>query len=110
MEKSEIIKYKGGELIKHVGKAISITNKLLSTWNIKIVHFDDHKLLTDGVGNWVRRKMPNISIISLNEYYAALDCVKNLFENREKIDLLITDFNHPGPNGYEFAKAIRTIL
>lgn len=110
MKDSKIVKYEGRAIIKQINNSLEITNKLLSLATVKIVHFDDHRIFTEGVRNWIGRKTANILITSINEYYASLDCITKRFQICEKIDLIITDFNHPGPNGYEFAKAVKELV
>ncbi len=74
----------------------------------KIVHLDDHKLFTTAVWNTIQPNFPDVSYMAFNNtdeafYYL----ISNLF-NKHRIDLLITDLSHPGLDGYEFSKAIRS--
>ena len=75
----------------------------------KIVHLDDHRLYLDGVRKSVHPKFPDIKFIRFENTDEAFYYVTNCILKNQKIDLLITDFNHPGLNGYEFAKAVRSI-
>jgi len=87
----------GRRISSYYYSAIIISLSLYMEKRNKIVHLDDHKLFTDGVRNVMISNFPDVS------YYV----ISNLFNNI-RFDLLITDLAHPGLNGYEFAKAIRS--
>jgi response regulator RpfG family c-di-GMP phosphodiesterase len=110
VENNKVIKYKG-DLIKHVGNAIAVTNKLLSidTRSVKIIHLDDHKIISDSILICIRKKFPNAIIKCFQNSQMALDYVRNCFQNIEKLDLIITGINlrQPELDGIVFSKTIR---
>ncbi|MEO9210235.1 MAG: response regulator [Ginsengibacter sp.] len=110
MENNGLIKYQG-DLIKHVGNAISVTNKLISLdlRILKIMHLDDHKIFLDGILNCISKRFPNSVIELFQNSKKALDYVSNCLENNEKLDLIITGINlrQPELDGIDFTKAVR---
>ena len=109
-EKNKLIKY-GGELIKHVGNSINITNKLLSvnTRVLNILHLDDHKIILNSISNCIRQKFPNADIKCFQNSQIALDYVRNCFQTIEKLDLIITGLNlrKPELDGIDFSRTVR---
>lgn len=110
MENKGLIRYQGG-LIKHVGNAISVTNKLISVdlRILKIMHLDDHKIFQLGILNCISKRFPNSIIKLLQNGKNALEYVSNCLENNEKLDLIITGINlrQPELDGIDFSKAVR---
>ena len=110
MKKNRLITYKAG-LLESEEDVISFTNKLLSVdlRAINILHLDDHLLYSTGVTNCILKKFPNAMFKYIQNGDKALEYVSNCIDNNKTIDLIITDFNHPGLNGLEFAYAVRKI-
>lgn len=108
MNKNWLITYKT-ILVKYMEDAVSIINKLLSVdlRKINILHLDDHLLYSNGVTNCILKKFPNAIFKCIQNGDQALEYVSNCIDNNKPIDLIITDFNHPGLNGLEFAYAVR---
>ncbi len=77
------------------------------TANKKIIHFDDSLILVNGVKKILLSHFPEADIKTFTHHQFFTAHVFNCLEKGEPIDLIITDFMHPGPNGYELAKAIR---
>lgn len=98
-------------MVKHVGNAIAITNKLLSIdpRSVKIIHLDDHKIILDSILICIRKRFPNAIIKCFQNSHTALDYVRNCFQISEKLDLIITGINlkQPELNGIDFCKAVR---
>lgn len=109
-ENNKIIKYKS-DLIKHVGNAIAISNKLLSIdiKSVKIIHLDDQKIILNGIFKCIREKFPNADIKCFQNSQIALEYVRNCFQNSEKLDLIITGINlkQPELDGIDFCNAVR---
>lgn len=82
---------------------------LQSNKELFIVHFDDQQLFRDGVRITVEKERPFFKIHPLNEYYSGLNYISECLEKNVEIDVVISDFNHPGPNGYEFALEAKRI-
>ena len=110
MENNGLIKYQSG-LIKHVGNAISVANKLLSVdqRSIDILHLDDHKIFLEGISSCILKRFTNAVIKRLQKSNEALDYVINCLENNDKLDLIITGLNlrQPELDGIDFVKAVR---
>lgn len=79
-------------------------------WKEKnIIRLDDHQIVLDGFTNWCRRECPELRIRNYKDSDAVFSfTISSLFKD-EKIDLFITDYAHPGLNGYEMCKAIRAV-
>jgi DNA-binding NarL/FixJ family response regulator len=75
----------------------------------KIIHLDDHKLVTDCIRDFVLSDVSNCDFMSFNDTNDAFNYIVNLINNNEIIDVFITDFAHPGMNGYVLSKSIREL-
>ncbi len=74
-----------------------------------IIHLDDHTLFRKGLKKCLTAVFSYLHIESFSDNASALENVQHCLVINKKIDCIITDYNHPGDNGLEFAKAIRTI-
>ena len=74
-----------------------------------IVHLDDHQMFRDGVRFYLAKKFPNILIKDFPTNEGALNFIADCYREGKNIDLIITDFNHPGPNGLIFGKEVRKL-
>jgi len=110
MENKGLIKYQAG-LVKHTGNAVNITSKLISIdlRTLNILHLDDQILFAGGILNCILKKFPNVAIKNIQNGDEALKYVSSCIINKKKLDLIITDINHPGLNGVDFANAVRLI-
>lgn len=75
----------------------------------KIIHIDNHQIISDAIRKLVKSKIPGCYYLCFTDTGAAFRYLVNSVEAGESPDLLMTDFSHPGLNGYEFAKAIRQL-
>ena len=74
----------------------------------RIVYLDDHKLLRAGlIQNCINSLFKNAQVIEIPDGNQALDFIMEDLEQGNRIDLFITDVNHPGMNGIDICKAIR---
>ncbi len=76
---------------------------------LHILHLDDQKLFATGVEKIITVAFPLARITNIKNGYEALGFVVNSLSNSVIIDLIITDYNHPGLNGVEFCKNVRVI-
>lgn len=108
MENNKIVKYEAG-LLQHVGNVVNITSKLLlvNSRSLKILYLDDHLIFSNGVSNCIYKKFPNAIIKCIQDGDKALEYVSYCLDNKESLDLIITDINHPGLDGINFSKAVR---
>ena len=74
-----------------------------------IIHLDDQNLFRKGVENFLSKEFSNLHIEAFSDNTTALEYVQKCLVCENKIDCIITDYNHQGDNGLEFAKAVRTI-
>ena len=74
-----------------------------------LIHLDDHNLFRKGLENFLSKEFPNLHIEAFSDNTTALEYVQHCLVCNKKIDCIITDYNHLGDNGLEFAKAVRTI-
>lgn len=76
----------------------------------RVVYLDDHKLFRGAVVNsCIKLFFKNMDIIEFENGDDAYDFIKKEINNKNKIDLLITDINHPGLRGQELVKSIRIV-
>lgn len=110
MEENKIVRYEKGQIQKF-NSTISLTNKLLGIdyRNLFVVYLDDHKIFRRGVKIELLKKLPNLEMTEFIENESALLFINECFQKRKRIDLIITDYNHPGDNGFVFAKKIREL-
>jgi len=74
----------------------------------RILVLDDHKLFRKAVtDHCIRLFFKNIELIEFENGDDAYEFIKNEIHNKSKIDLFITDINHPGLRGQELVKSIR---
>lgn len=95
MENNEVIKYEGG-LLKRVGNAISISNKLLAADKkpITILIANDHMLFRNGLKKALLEASPNIKVIAeAGSFVEIFSQLKNV-----RPDILITDDQMPHGN------------
>lgn len=75
-----------------------------------IVFLDDHSLIRETVVDFCLKPFfSNIDIIQFSDGDDALEFLKNKISHYKKIDLLITDINHPGLKGHDLVKAVRKL-
>lgn len=105
---NKIIKYKG-DLIKHVGNALKITDKLLpvNLRSLKILILDDHLLYSESLSKCILKHFPNATFKFIQNGNEAFEYVTTCLENKEILDLITTDIVHMGMSGIEFANAVR---
>lgn len=75
----------------------------------KIIHLDDHKLITDSIRDYLLRNIPDVYYLGFNDSWEAYRYLVNSIEKKEPIDLFITDYAHTGLDGYQLSKAIRQL-
>ena len=99
------------EALQKLDNVISLAAYLLEINNKKlhIVHLDDHNLFRKGIKLCLLKNLPNILIEGFPNNETALGYLTDCFQHKKRIDLIITDFNHPGPNGLLFAKEVREL-
>ena len=74
-----------------------------------IIILDDHKLYRSSVSLLLNEKFPVITINQFSESDSALEYFLQCNIDKQRIDLIITDQIHPGPDGFAFASACRII-
>lgn len=75
---------------------------------LRVVYLDDHKLFRGTVVNYcIKPFFKNMDIIEFENGDDTYDFIKTEIGNNNKIDLIITDINHPGLRGQELVKYIR---
>jgi len=72
-----------------------------------ILHLDDHKLFAKGLENCILPFFPLADIINIKDGHRALRFMKDIITDKSRIDLIITDINHPGLKGDEFLVQLR---
>lgn len=76
---------------------------------INTVILNDHINISFSIRK-ILEKMSSGAVISLfANADEAQDFIGTSLRNNTVIDLLVTDFQHPGPNGYELAKKVREL-
>jgi DNA-binding NarL/FixJ family response regulator len=74
-----------------------------------IVHLDDHDLFSKGVAKLIQTQFPHVSYIHFKSPEDCLWYISEAYTAGTRITLIITDFNHLGLNGCEFAEQVRVI-
>jgi CheY-like chemotaxis protein len=72
-----------------------------------IVQLEDQELYSKSIQHIITTAFPGINYRSFKDVWMALQFIMARIERGKTIDLIITDFNHPGINGYRFAKLVR---
>jgi len=72
-----------------------------------IVHLDDHALYGAGVEKEMKKFYPNCKWFYFTYPKDALHFIEELLKEEETINVIITDIQHIGLDGYEFAKEVR---
>ena len=81
---------------------------MIYTSPARIIHLDDHVIFRDGLSrSCIWPFFTNPELIEFSNGDEAYDFIKNEINVNKKIDLIITDINHPGLMGNEFVKAVR---
>ena len=75
----------------------------------RIIHLDDHRIIGEGIRTLIKAQVPDCYYLYFNKTGTAFRYLVNSIEAGNSPDLLITDFAHPGLNGYEFSKSIRQL-
>ena len=81
----------------------------VSLEEIKIVYLDDHLLFSNAMSQQcICPYFPNARLLQFTNGDSAHDYLENAFKSNEKIDLFITDINHPGMQGDCLSHALRS--
>jgi len=81
----------------------------ISLVEFKIVYLDDHLLFSNAMTKQcIYPYFPNACFIQFTNGDRAYDYLENAIKAHNKIDLFITDINHPGIQGDYLAHFIRT--
>lgn len=75
----------------------------------KIIHLDDHRLVCEGIRKLVKSQIQECYYLFFTDTNAAFRYLINSIESGDPPDLLVTDFNHMGMDGYKFSKSIRQL-
>ena len=74
-----------------------------------ILHLDDHVMFQNGMQRAITDITDDYRIIHFQHPDEALDYIETSFEIDNPVDIIITDYNHPGMDGYVFAVAVKTL-
>lgn len=81
---------------------------MIYTSPARIIHLDDHAIFRDGLSSGcIWPFFTNPELIEFSNGDEAYDFIKTEIKANKKIDLIITDINHPGLRGNQFVKAVR---
>ena len=81
----------------------------ISPEKIKIVYLDDHLLFSKAMSQeCIYPNFPNARLLQFTNGDSAHDYLENAIKSNEKIDLFITDINHPGMQGDCLSHALRS--
>ena len=76
---------------------------------LHIIQLDDHKLFLAGMRTAIHSRYPNAIIEDFTTNDKALNRLKEISHYNKQPDIVITDFNHPGSNGLEFATEVKML-
>lgn len=74
-----------------------------------ILHLDDHPDFINRLWHWVNKLNDQLRHIPFYHPDEALSYLETAFWVDQHIDLIMTDFNHYGMDGYEFAVAVQAL-
>ena len=74
-----------------------------------ILHLDDHITFLNGFQTGVTDLCEDYRIIQFRHPDEALAYIETSFLINNTVDIIITDYNHPGLDGYEFARAVKVL-
>ena len=84
------------------------TGEIPITSPFRILILDDHRVFRHGLIDYcIKLFFKNIELIEFENGDEAYEFIKNEISSKSKIDLFITDINHPGLRGQELVKSIR---
>lgn len=76
------------------------SNLISRTKRFEVIYLDDHRIFRQGIENYcINPFFNNIDLNQLTNGDDAYEHLKQKITNGEKIDLFITDINHPGLSG-----------
>ncbi len=73
-----------------------------------IIHLDDHRLLVSGIKQLIESEF-NVEYLPYQSPIVALKDIEERMANKLPIDLILTDYNHVGITGCQFAREIRKV-
>ena len=76
---------------------------------LRIVHLDDHCIYQWGLMKTIDPDGSKIEFFQFQHSDPALSFIDVAFSKNYRIDCIITDFNHPGMNGFDFSLSVRSI-
>jgi response regulator RpfG family c-di-GMP phosphodiesterase len=74
-----------------------------------ILHLDDHWIFKKAIKGLLTNSINDVAYLSYELPIVALKDIQAGLESGNPVDLVITDFNHFGISGYQFACEIRKI-
>lgn len=78
------------------------------TTPLRIVYIDDHRLFRNGIIDYcIRPFFNNVELIQFSNGTAAANFLESEIKAGNKIDLVITDINHPGLKGNHLVRLLR---
>lgn len=81
----------------------------ISLEEIKIVYLDDHLIFSSAISKQcIYPYFPNAQLIQFTNGDKAHDYLEDATKAHDKVDLFITDINHPGMQGDCLAHALRS--
>ena len=76
---------------------------------LHIIQVDDHKLFLAGMRTAIHSRYPNAIIEDFTTNDKASNRLKEILHYKKQPDIVITDYNHPGGNGLEFAHEVKSL-
>lgn len=74
----------------------------------RVIYLDDHALFRSAViDHCIKPFFSNVQVKEFSDGNEAIEHIKNELRSNCRIDLIITDINHPGLRGQELVKSIR---
>ena len=108
MEKSELIRYRPGQLQK-LKNILSITNKILgiNISKLNVIQLEWNRFISSPLADDLNEKVPNLLFKQFRLNELALNYIEQGIKNKVQIDLVIVGDSNRGVNGVSFAKAIK---
>jgi CheY-like chemotaxis protein len=75
--------------------------------NKNIIFLDDHTLYSYSMGKLVNEKINKLQFTFFQNGNDAIEYVRVCLKSNKKIDMIISDINHPGLDGIKFSRKVR---
>lgn len=77
--------------------------------SLRIIHIDNHQLFRDSLRNLLQKHYPSVDLRQFINPDSAIENIIKDLGQRNRIDLIVTDFKQLGKNAIEFAQQLAVL-